>query len=163
MHKGQEFGLRARDSSIDLVARSRHLGVGTGGYPRAGLTKRAHRLRQAVNGLWLSVADWDAAELYCSARCYPCMKKTRKMKPTRASAKKRVARSAKKPTRSAALTAKQYRKQSAAVKRKPVVDRTPAVTAAPDRRRSMPFLFWLVLPLTMMSMWWGIREAREGS
>jgi hypothetical protein len=106
---------------------------------------------------------------YRSALCCPCMKKTQKMKPTRASAKKRVARSAKKPTRSAALTAKQHRKQSVAVKRKkPVVDRTPAVTldrtpavtAAPDRRRSMPFPFWLPPPLAMMSMWWGTREAR---
>ena len=52
------------------------LGAGTGAYPRAGPDKnRALRLRQAVNGLWLSVADWDAAELYCSALCYPVSEK----------------------------------------------------------------------------------------
>jgi hypothetical protein len=90
------------------------------------------------------------------------MKKTRKMKSTSAIAKKRVAPSAKKPTRSAALMAKQHRKQSATLKRKAVV-RTPPVTAAPEGRRSMPFLFWLVLPLTMMSMWWGSREVRNGA
>ena len=97
---------------------------------------------------------------YCSALCCPCMNKTRKMKSSRASAKKRAARSAKKPTRSAALKAKQHRKQSVAVKRKPAVD-GPAVTAAP--KRLMPFLFWTAVPLAMMSMWWGAREARQGT
>jgi hypothetical protein len=101
------------------------------------------------------------------------------MKSTSTRAKKRVARSAKKPNRSLALMAKQHRKQSAAMKRKPVVDRTPPVATAPnpsasgrsrprrraeDGRRSMPFLFSLVfpltMPLTMMSMLWGTREAR---
>jgi uncharacterized membrane protein len=97
---------------------------------------------------------------YCNALCYPCMNKTRKMKIKRA-AKKRVARPAKKPTRNAALKAKQHRKQSAAVKRKPVVD-PPVVTAAP-KGQIMPFLFWTALPLAMMSMWLGTREARQGT
>jgi hypothetical protein len=88
------------------------------------------------------------------------MNKTRKKKSTRASAKKRVA-SAKKPTRSAALKAKQHRKQSVAVKRKPVVDH-PVVATAPQRQ-IMPFLFWTALPLAILSMWRGTREARQGT
>ena len=90
-------------------------------------------------------------------------KRARKTKPKRASTKKSVAWSAKKPTRRAALKAKQHRKQSVAVERKPVVDQTPAVSAAPRRQRSMPFLFWPALALTMMSMWWGTGQARAGT